>query len=394
VVGAVGVAVLAAAPPAAHAGDGYFTLRNLSVTTRAPASYNAQPNWWTTPWDLARHMAYVESDGMIVVGTVAAGSSDWWWYHTPGHPSGGNKLSVYSYAWDRSSHVIYLTGGHVHELWSSQASPAWQDVDLTVQTGAQVAWSVDSGYVQDGKQHIIFSESTLDNHIWEMWFTPGVGWQARDLSAATGTAPAGRSIPAGIGRGDTFGQAVAYVARDQSIHLLSQVGDGGWVDQPIGAWTHAPKAPDLLQRMDIFQSPGGYKLSVLYNTKDTRSTDNRVHLLSWTELTGWTDTDVAGAAGYTGHTAIDPGAAFFFEADASDHIFMVNNAKAVIEFVHTRTDQWYAWKDQPDGSAAGWIGAYAAPDNSAGLSYTEYVAFPAESDASLMLMELTAFWTA
>jgi hypothetical protein len=388
VLAAVTLAMLTVAPPAAHAGDGFFTRQNLHTTSHAPISFNAYPTGWTTPWDQTRHIAYVNGDGTIIAGAMPAGGS-WAWWHTPSLDVRYTRLTAYAYSWDRSSHIIYDNGFHIHELWWSEASPKWQDVDLTAQTGGWRSAEIGSGYEQGGDQHIVFNEATLDSHVWELRYTPGAGWRAEDLSVTTHTTPSQRGFAVGIGRGDNFGEAVAYVASDNKIHLLSSANGTDWVDQPIAEWAHAP-APDTgIPRMDMFQSSGSFELSIVYNTKSGAEAGNQIHLLSWSELKGWTDVDVGKVTGYQGRTSAEPRASFFFEADASDHIFTVDNHGAIVEFVRSRSDQWFVWKDTEDGAAYANVGAFFSPDDRFGLSYTENVAFP-DTDGALNLMELTA----
>ena len=128
---AMGVAVVVA--PAAHAGAGYFTSRDLTATIGAPIG-NDQPAGWTTPWDLRRHIAYVSYDGRLIVASTAAGSSNWTWTTALTDdvlPVG--LLSVFTYSSDRSSHIVYTEGPEFHliDVSSSPTSPTWQKTDLT-----------------------------------------------------------------------------------------------------------------------------------------------------------------------------------------------------------------------------------------------------------------------
>ena len=292
----------------------------------------------------------------------------------------------YSYAWDRSSHVIYWGNDeHIHELWFTQSSPVWHDADLTAVTGAPVSLVPMSGFEQGGAQHVI-ALALGGSAIWKLSFTPSGGWQAQNLTKLTGAVPGSLFEAVGIGRGDDFGLLVPYQADDGFLHALQSPSGTGWTDLPISRLANAA-APS--NGIDVFQSSGSFRLVVLY------AVGYRLHELFWTEATGWSDVDVTASSGGPHFDNLYLGSGLFFEADASDRIFTHDQGGALWEYVRTRDDRWYVWKDLAYGAVAtdGEVSAFAAPDDAAGNSYTEYVSYVAQ-DRHLHVMDFTAPWVA
>jgi hypothetical protein len=389
----VGVASLTMGASAAYAGNGFFTSQDITVTSGAPRSAG-QLAGWQAPWDLTRHFAYVDRADGITILSMPAGGSTWTSVRPAGVRATNQLLSTYTYAWDKSAHVIYKAiDDHVHELWSSQADPAWHDEDLTVATGAPPALSAASGYEQGGYEHVIFAART-DDAIWELLFVPGVGWRASNLTQATHTTTSGLTVPEAVGRGDNFGQAIAYIGGDRYIHLLTWTDTTGWTDRPVSRWTGAPRPASTGALLGMFQSGGSFRLAITYTAEDPKAAYHyHTHEMYWTEVSGWRDVDVTQVTGAKPATAAgtEPirNGGFFLETDASDHIFAYDADGAVAEFVRTRSDRWFSWKDTADHLAWKYfVGAFAAPDDRLEFSDTEYVAY-VDRDQHVHVMDLT-----
>jgi hypothetical protein len=188
----VGVAMATA--PAAHAGAGYFTSQDLTSSIGAPIGLN-QPVGWYTPWNLQRHVAYLgyDGDGQLNVASSAPGGA--WSWTTAGNKVYPGFLSAYSYLWDRSSHILYTDGTnhHLMEVWSSEASPAWQTVDLTATYHGPLASMDPHGYEQNGEQHVVFEDAGATGQLWEAVFAPGVAGISSTCQPSPASTRPGRS---------------------------------------------------------------------------------------------------------------------------------------------------------------------------------------------------------
>ncbi|WP_432834342.1 hypothetical protein [Dactylosporangium sp. CA-092794] len=367
---AVSAGLAVAAPSAAHAGNGFFTSQDLTASG-APVGASGKTTGWYTPWDRVRHVAYFNTSNVITIASLAPGASTWSSATAPNVSPVGLVLTGYAYAWDRSSHVIYLgSDNHVHELWYTQDSPVWHDADLTAVTGAPSGLWPTTGYEQGGAQHIV--ASTTSTHVlYHLVFTPGTGWQAQNLTTFTDGGPYTTLLPVGVSRGD--GQTIAYLARDGFIHALSSTTGSGWSDVAI---RQAVGANNVYAGLGIFFDAGGSRLAITY-VGPVNPTPRHLHELTWTPSAGWSDSDVTAASGGPAFTGAGIGGGLSLASDGSDRIFTVDAANAIWEYVRVRGGRWFAWKDTGDGTvqANNDVTAFAAPDDAAGTSYTDYVVY-------------------
>ena len=365
---AMGVALLAA--PAAHAGAGYFTSQDLTSSIGAPVGLG-QPVGWSTPWDLQRHFAYVPDagSGRIIVASSAPGGA-WSWTTAVDHGAYPGFLSAYSYSWDHSSHILYTDGTnhHLMEVWSSQDSPAWQTVDLTVADNGPLASMDPHGYEQNGEQHVVFEGAENRGNLWEAVFAPGTGWRFTALTALTGirTKPTLGWALTATSVGDD-GEVIGYLGTDGYPHVLA--GERGrWADQRVGTPAH-----DTYYNLNsmAFQRDGHvarYALRYL-------GVDDDVHEAAWDSSGGWTDTNVTAVTGSRGiatpNLAND---SYLWNADGSEHMFAADrNTLAVHEFVRTRDGRWFFWTDTgPVHNDLGWVAGFAAPDDTVHGTETEF----------------------
>jgi hypothetical protein len=381
--GVVGLTVVVGGAPAAHAGNGFFTSRDLT-DAGAPGAFSI-PVGWVTPWDNRRHLAYRDDTANVIAGS-AADVSNWSWAHATsqaGLPSDPNvaepwapasALMAYAYDWDLSSHIDF-TGydGHIRELWSTQSSPAWSAADLTAATGGPSAprWVDPTAYAAGGSQHVIY-QSAVDKSVWEMLFTPGSGWSTHSLNAMTGTAPSvnGWAFLGSAVAGSE--QVVAYLNHDNKIHLIVNAG-AGWSDVNISAASGGGVvATNTVQTLDVLPTVRNGVLQRL--AVEYIGADDHLHELAQNAGGGWTDSDVTALTGGNEIFELLPHAAVVQPADGSEHIF-VEDAEGVgtlTEYVRTRTGTWFRWTDVPSGAVD--AATFVAPDGATG--WTEYVAYP------------------
>ncbi|GAA3436450.1 hypothetical protein [Kutzneria kofuensis] len=383
---AVGVALLAA--PAAHAGAGYFTSQDLTGSAGVPVG-QMEPAGWYTPWDLKRHFAYVSDDQRIIVASSAPGGS-WTWTTALDSAYVLGYLTTYSYSWDHSSHIVYADGvtHHLIELWSSDASPTWQKVDLTETYHGPLIELDPRGYEQDGQQHVVFKDGHGNGVIWEATFAPGAGWGFTNLTERAGIHPKndyGWYLAASsLG---TDGEAIGYIGTDGYPHVLAGQ-HGRWTDQRVGV--PADEKFFTMNSMVFLRDGRLVRYALRYYTSDTH-----LHEVAW-EGGRWTDTDVA-AATPTVDPRWAPNAAndsYLWNADGSEHMFTTGADGAVREYVRTRAGDWYVWRDSepiPDG--LGWIGAFAAPDDTMHGTETEFYVYY-NTDKHVVVADLTAAYQA
>ena len=375
---AMGAALLAA--PAAHAGDGYFTGQDLTSSVGAPAG-QMEPSGWSSPWDLQRHVAYVSLDGHLVVASSAPGGA-WTW--TTASTTGGyvlGLLSSYSYSGDHSSHIIYRDDStkHLMEVWSSEASPAWQTVDLTATGNGPLLQTDPHGYEQDGQQHIVFADA--DGALWQAVFAPGAGWRFVNLTALTGARAKGtfRGLASASSLGSD-GEAIGYLGQDGYPHVLAGQG-GRWTDQRVGA---AITATDILTSM-AFLRDGRLSRYVLRYV----GTDIGLHEAAWTAADGWIDTNLAGALG----SALYPtqgNDSYIWDADGSEHMFALISNSVIKEGVRTRDGRWFLWTDvATTNGLAPWVAAFAAPDDTVHGTESEFYVYY-DANYHLIISDLTA----
>jgi hypothetical protein len=85
-------------------------------------------------------------------------------------------------------HVNFVDGnGHVHELYITFSNPPepWKDNDLKTAATHGTAASAGSalaGYSSGGDQHVVFIDG--NNHLHELFKTPGANWYDTDLTQA------------------------------------------------------------------------------------------------------------------------------------------------------------------------------------------------------------------
>ena len=376
---AMGAALLVA--PAAHAGAGYFTSQDLTSSVGAPTG-QMEPSGWYTPWDLQRHVVYVSRDNQLIVTSSAPGGG-WTW--TTASTRGGydlNLLSAYSYSWDHSSHIIYRddSTNHLMEVWSSQASPTWQTVDLTAAYNGPLSQTNPRGYEQDGQQHIVFADVT--GALWQAVFAPGVGWRFVNLTTLTGARVKGGSgwqvFASSLG---SDGEAIGYLGPDSYPHVL--IGQGGrWTDQRAGA--QAITATAILASMSFLRD-GRLSRYVLRYV----GTDIGLHEAAWTAADGWIDTNLAGALG----SALYPtqgNDSYIWDGDGTEHMFALISDSVIKEGVRTRDGRWFLWTDVATTSGlAPWVAAFAAPDDTVHGTETEFYVYY-DANYHLRISDLTA----
>jgi hypothetical protein len=148
----------------------------------------------------------------------------------------GTELSTVVDTLDHAVEVYYIgTDQHIHELPFVQG-PGWvTPADVTTLTGA-----INAAVGSPVRAQLDSLESAIevyfigsDQHIYEIPFVPGRGWEpAQDLTTLIGAidAASGSSLSTLV---DTQNNAVEvyYIGTDQHIHELTFVPGQGWVAQ-------------------------------------------------------------------------------------------------------------------------------------------------------------------
>jgi hypothetical protein len=217
----------------------------------------------------------------------------WWdsngWHHNdltvatnaPAPQAGDASMAGYVFEAQRTQHVVYMgTDIHVHELWWD--SNGWHHNDLTVATGAPLAYTAGTGYVfaAQGTQHVFYTglvSGNPDGHVHELWWDHD-GWHHNDLTAATG-APLIASL---------FSVPVAYVFDGQGTQ------------------------------------------HVLYQATGTPDTDGHVHELWWNS-NGWHHNDLTVATGAPLANVDSCPQGYAFEAQGTQHVVYSPTDQRVIE---------------------------------------------------------------
>jgi hypothetical protein len=335
-------------------------------------------------WDNQRHLAYRDDTNNVIAGSTAD-VANWSWAGATaqaGLPSDPNvaepwapasALMGYAFSWDRSSHVVYTAyNGHIRELWSTQSLPTWGTADLTAETGGPSAprWVDPTAYALGSTQHVMY-QSSVDNSVWEMLYTPSGGWSTHSLSALTGTAPSPNgwvSMGSAVAGSE---QVVAYLNRDATIHLM--VNDGAaWKDLNIsagtGGGTVAFNTTQTLNVLPTVRNGVLQRLAVQYI-----GLDNHLHELGQNAGGGWTDSDVSALTGAGVNYELLAHSAVVQPADGSEHTFIEDDTiGALTEYVRTATGSWFRWTDVSSDSVD--AAAFVAPSGTTG--WTEYVVYP------------------
>ena len=155
-------------------------------------------------------------------------------------PLAAGKPSAYAWEDNESQHVVYRdVQGEIQELWY-RANVGWQHKNLSAATAAPLAASDPIAYVwaEDGSQHVIYRGQ--NGHIYELW-KRYASWHVKDLSAETGGALA-TGTPQAYVWADDSSQHVIYRGDDGQVHELWFKPPTGWVHKAIGAETQAVAA--------------------------------------------------------------------------------------------------------------------------------------------------------
>jgi hypothetical protein len=194
---------------------------------------------------------------------------------------------------DGSQHVTFIgIDDFVHELYIAPGAAGWVVNDLTALTepgtpGAY-ATALDGYWGSDGSQHVNFIGA--DDHVHELYITPGTGWVHNDLTALAGAvAPkVGRAL---VGYwGSDSSQHVNFIGTDDHVHELYISPGTAWVDNDLTKLAGAV-LPAVETALD------GYWGSDSSVHVDFIGTDDHVHELYITPGAGWVDNDLTKMAG-------------------------------------------------------------------------------------------------
>jgi hypothetical protein len=147
------------------------------------------------------------------------------------------------YAWEnnRSEHIIFRGADNlIYELYW-KPGVGWNYSNLSNATGAPPADSDPTGYSWEtnSSEHIAFRGT--DNHIHELYFKLGIGWNHADLTAAIGS-PLASKNPAGYAFESNNTEHIVYRGQDGHIYELYFRIGVGWNKSDLTTATRAPLA--------------------------------------------------------------------------------------------------------------------------------------------------------
>ncbi len=311
-----------------------LTLQGAVTAPTEPASGSALVGYWGS--DDSVHVNFIGTDNHVHELYIAPGhnwvDNDLTALAGAVVPAAGTALDGY-WGSDDSVHVNFIgTDNHVHELYITPGA-GWVDNDLTALAGAVVpaaGTALDGYWGSDDSVHVNFIGT--DSHVHELYITPGAGWVDNDLTALAGAvAPAaGTALDGYWGSDDSV--HVNFIGTDSHVHELYITAGAGWVDNDLTALAGAV-APAAGTALD------GY-----WGTDDSQhvnfiGTDSHVHELYITPGAGWVDNDLtalAGAVAPAAGTALDG----YWGTDDSQHVNFIGTDNHVHELYITPGAGW------------------------------------------------------
>lgn len=230
-----------------------------------------------------------------------------------------------------TQHLAY-TGidGHVHELWN--AFHGWNNNDLTLATGAPLAYGVPSGYavenLNENSEHVILRATT--NLLYEAG-NRGQGWNLNTISANAG-APVAASDPKGFYYDFERSQHAVYSGVDRHVYELWWIGTG-WHLNDLTAVTGAPPSDSDLAAYSYVGNLNANEETVVF-----KAADGHLHQLDNFFTSGWTQFDLTAAAGAP--AAVGTPAAYEYNHDVSRHVIYRGSDNHIYE-IYNRGFGWF-----------------------------------------------------
>jgi hypothetical protein len=275
-----------------------WVVNDLTALTEpgTPGAYaTALDGYWGS--DGSQHVNFIGADDHVHELYITPGTG---WVHNDltalagaVAPKVGRALVGY-WGSDSSQHVNFIgTDDHVHELYITPGA-GWVDNDLTKMAGGQLpaAGTELVGYWgSDNSQHVNFFGASFDNHVQELYIAPNAaGWVQNDLTTlADGFVPVVPPIMDGYWGSDSS-QHVDFIGTDGHLHeLFIAPGAAGWVDHDL---SKLAAAVPLL---------GGTALNGYWGSDSSQhvnyiGSDEHVHELCIAPGTGWVHHDLTALA--------------------------------------------------------------------------------------------------
>ena len=259
-------------------GQGWHHGSLSALSGATPAA--GDPYAYFTPFDSFARVVYRSGDGHIHELAHRSGAG---WSHADltaitGAPAAVDDPAAYVTSADETAHVVYRGGdGHVHEL-AYRTGPGWGHTDLTATTGAPPAKSAPMGYETpfDSTGRVVYRGQ--DDHIHELYSVSGQGWGHGDLSALSGSGTAAGKPFGYVTEADGTARVV-FRGGDEHIHELYYLTGQGWQHEDLSALSGAtPAAGDPYAYVTPFDSFA----RVAY-----RSSNGRIHELYYKTGQGW-----------------------------------------------------------------------------------------------------------
>jgi hypothetical protein len=261
------------APGAAGRPFGYFVAAtNTNHVIYRTTEGRLHELWWT-PVDAVGHgdltglsdaprpagdpVAYVDTlrlDNIVVFrGTDQHIHSIYWSTGAVGHdnlsgftgaPRAAGEPDAYYRANDDSHQIVYRSAdGGLHEIWWAQGGNAnWWDISSPA--GAPPAASDPSTYYSAGTntKHVIYRSA--DNHLHEIWWTPGGGTPTHVDLTLYALADLATVKPSAFVVDGPNTHHVAYRGTDGHVHEIRRTGAPLVLPQAVPPATPVPRAPE------------------------------------------------------------------------------------------------------------------------------------------------------
>ncbi|WP_285689806.1 hypothetical protein [Actinoplanes sp. NBRC 103695] len=285
-------------------------------------------------WDVdqTQHVVYNGADSHV---------HELWFHHgdgwnhidltaTTSSPLSVGGLAGYTWDVDDTQHIVYVSAdGHIHELWFHHGD-GWNHNDLTAAAGGSLGLGAVNGYTRaaDQTQHVIYLGT--DNHIHELWFHHGDGWNHNDLSLAAASPPnSSGNNPIGYQWEVDTTQHVVGGGGDFHIHELWY--DGRWHHNDLTTAAGGPLAADWLTAYT-------WDIDETQHVVHRGASDGHIHELWFHHRDGWNHHDLTTATG--GPQAGNALTGYTWNLDQTQHVLYTGREGGVNELRFRQGEGW------------------------------------------------------
>lgn len=252
----------------------------------------------------------------------------------------GSPLTSFFDPSSNQQHVLYISANqHIYQaFWDPNVG--WQGQDVSASTNlpeAAFGSSLMSFFNPSSNQQQVFYIGP-DQNLYELYWTPGVFWQGENVTAAAKvpSAALGSSLT-GFFNSSSNQQEAFYIGADQNIYEVYWTLNIGWQGGNVTAAANV--APPVIgSPLSSFFNPSGTQQQVFYI-----GPDQHVHQVYWTPNLGWQSQDVSVAA--NDPTVADTSSiTSFFNASGTNQqqVFFIGNDQVVYQDYWTPGVGWTA----------------------------------------------------